>query len=60
MGLDTAIMKMWRHSLLKDENLDPLVELLIFAFGQRVPLLQVFFLAFYLVSHLFFLASHFS
>ena len=38
-------MKMWRHSVLKDENLDPLVELLIFAFEQEVPLLQVFFLA---------------
>ena len=29
--LDTAIMKMWRHSVSKHESLDPLVELLILA-----------------------------
>ena len=57
-GLDTDIMKMWRHSVLKNENLDSLVELLIFAFGQRVPLLQIFFLTLYRVSPLLFLVSH--
>ena len=30
--LDTAIMRMWRHSVSKHENLDPLVELLILVY----------------------------
>ena len=36
--LDIAILKMWRHSAPKSENLDPLVELLILAIQQVISL----------------------
>ena len=41
--LDTIIMIMWRHSVSKDESLDPLVELLFLASYQNVSLRQVSF-----------------
>ena len=41
--LDTAIMKMWRHSVSKDESLDPLVELLFLACISMVNIIPCYF-----------------
>ena len=46
--LDTIIMIMWRHSVSKDESLDPLVELLFLACISTVNIIPCYF--YYLLS----------
>ena len=41
--LDTIIMIMWRHSVSKDESLDPLVELLFLACISMVNIIPCYF-----------------
>ena len=49
--LDTAIMIMWRQSVSKDENLDPLVELLFLASYQNVSIWYVSFHVIFILSY---------
>ena len=49
--LDTTIMIMWRQLVSKDENLDPLAELLFLASYQNVSIWYVSFHVIFILSY---------